>query len=566
MRKLFTSLIALALVITSVAISSAHFGSNASAACTPLGTAYGQTTNSVNVTDAGSYHVYLRVKTSDSSVNTLNMQIDQTSCNLAMGGTALTANTWTWVDYQGGNITNKLNVSLSAGNHSFVIAGTGVGMQVDRIILSKDSGCVPTGTGDNCTIVAPTPPVAVPVVTLNTSTTSVTVGDTAKLTWTSTNDPSSCTATGDWTGTKTGTGTFTTPALSVAKNYTFSLTCTNEGGASATKTVTVTANPIPVPVVTLTVTPGSTTTGKTVALTWSATNSPTSCTATGDWTGTKDDSGTFTTPALTTAKTYSYGLSCTNAGGASTTKTVAVVVTAAVAVPVVSLSVSPTELTAGSTATLTWSATNNPTSCTATNDWTGAKDDSGTFTTPALSDIRTYSFSLTCANSGGTSTTKTVTVAIKAVQVPVVTLSVTPTVSTVGGKVTLTWSSTNNATTCTSTGDWNGARTASGTITTGGLTRVDTYVYSLSCSNAGGTSETKTVSVVNNAAPVVPIYLSGDINKDGSVSLLDWSIFKVNFGKSGTNIATARTDINGDGVVNLLDFSLLAKQFGQGSN
>jgi hypothetical protein len=54
-----------------------------------------------------------------------------------------------------------------------------------------------------------------------------------------------------------------------------------------------------------------------------------------------------------------------------------------------------------------------------------------------------------------------------------------------------------------------------------------------------------------------------DINQDGTVNLLDFSILSTNFGLSGAAIKNTRADINQDGTVNLLDFSLLAIRFGQ---
>lgn len=66
--------------------------------------------------------------------------------------------------------------------------------------------------------------------------------------------------------------------------------------------------------------------------------------------------------------------------------------------PVVTISASPTSVTAGQTATLTWSAT-NATSCTAANGWTGSKTVSGTQLTAALTANTTYE--LECVGPGG---------------------------------------------------------------------------------------------------------------------------------------------------------------------
>jgi hypothetical protein len=52
-----------------------------------------------------------------------------------------------------------------------------------------------------------------------------------------------------------------------------------------------------------------------------------------------------------------------------------------------------------------------------------------------------------------------------------------------------------------------------------------------------------------------------DINQDGQVNLLDFSLLASKFGQNGAGLG--RPDINGDGTVNLLDFSLLAGKFGK---
>ncbi len=67
-----------------------------------------------------------------------------------------------------------------------------------------------------------------------------------------------------------------------------------------------------------------------------------------------------------------------------------------------------------------------------------------------------------------------------------------------------------------------------------------------------GTSAAVSVAIKN---------LAEDINQDGAVNLLDFSILASKFGQTGTTIG--RADINQDAIVNLQDFSLLASKFGQ---
>jgi len=72
--------------------------------------------------------------------------------------------------------------------------------------------------------------------------------------------------------------------------------------------------------------------------------------------------------------------------------------------PVVNITVSPGTITAGSSATIGWSATNSPTSCTAGGSWSGAKGASGSQSTGAIASAGTRTYSLTCVNAGGSAT------------------------------------------------------------------------------------------------------------------------------------------------------------------
>ena len=84
------------------------------------------------------------------------------------------------------------------------------------------------------------------------------------------------------------------------------------------------------------------------------------------------------------------------------------------AAPTVSLSASPTTLTAGQAATLTWNST-NATGCTASGAWSGSESTSGSASTGALN--QTSAYTLTCAGSGG-SASATATVTVTAPQIP----------------------------------------------------------------------------------------------------------------------------------------------------
>ena len=123
----------------------------ASAACSALPTTYGTDTMTINSPVAATYRVWSRIMVPDTTNTSFLMQVDQTYCNVSVGGgTAIPANTWTWVDYQNGSTTSTVDMSLATGTHTMVLAGSFPGVEVDRLIFATDTSCIPTGTGDNC--------------------------------------------------------------------------------------------------------------------------------------------------------------------------------------------------------------------------------------------------------------------------------------------------------------------------------------------------------------------------------------------------------------------------------
>ena len=80
---------------------------------------------------------------------------------------------------------------------------------------------------------------------------------------------------------------------------------------------------------------------------------------------------------------------------------------------------------------------------------------------------------------------------------------------------TLSWTST-NATACTASSDWTGARATSGSESTGSLTVVKTYTYTISCTGAGGTANDSVSAIVQTPAPTVDIKAN---SSDGPVTI-----------------------------------------------
>lgn len=142
----------------------------------------------------------------------------------------------------------------------------------------------------------------------------------------------------------------------------------------------------PAPTVSITANPATIDSGNSTTLSWNASNAS-SCTATGGWSGSKPTDGSESSGTLSGDTTFE--LSCDGPGG-TTSDSVVVTVNGGGAAPVLTLSVSPTQVTAGDTATLTWTSSNT-TSCLASGAWMGSKPLNGSESTGSLSGNSTFS-------------------------------------------------------------------------------------------------------------------------------------------------------------------------------
>lgn len=248
-----------------------------------------------------------------------------------------------------------------------------------------------------------------PTVQLISSTSDAAVGDIIELKWQASRVPSSCQASDDWSGTKGSSGSKKI-TLDTAKIYLFTLTCkttTGTGFAAVSinvKSVTGSGDTLKRPHVVLSSSSSKLFVGDKLTLTWDVSNSPTSCTASGGWSGAKAAKGSQITNAPTSTGTKIYGLECVNGSGSEKVEIsidVSAKPTTTVGAPKVSISISPTTITAGSAATVSWSATNSPTSCKASGSWSGSKASNGSQSTGTMGTAGTFSFSLSCSNAGG---------------------------------------------------------------------------------------------------------------------------------------------------------------------
>jgi len=131
----------------------------AQAACSALPSDKGQATFTVSIPSTGTYRFWAHMYSPSSGNNAMYLQVDQAYCNITVGNSSSQpTGQFTWVDYQNGTTTNKIDMSLSAGNHTVILAGLDPSVGVDKVMFAADTSCVPSGDGSNCVASAtPTP-------------------------------------------------------------------------------------------------------------------------------------------------------------------------------------------------------------------------------------------------------------------------------------------------------------------------------------------------------------------------------------------------------------------------
>lgn len=136
--------------------------------CPPTGaTAGGMATMKVNVNSTANYKLWVNMMGKGDAANTLWVQLDNLYCAKVGDLAGMPSDAWTWVDYQDGVASNKIpSPLLASGMHTIKLIGnvSEPGVAVNRILFTKDTSCVPTGTGDTCigVVSTPTPSAGVP--------------------------------------------------------------------------------------------------------------------------------------------------------------------------------------------------------------------------------------------------------------------------------------------------------------------------------------------------------------------------------------------------------------------
>jgi hypothetical protein len=172
------------------------------------------------------------------------------------------------------------------------------------------AGCGAGGSGGLTTTDAQTNPSQSPDISLSASKQRVEPGERVLLQWSAVR-AESCNASGDWGGVRAISGEYQTPPIN--GNQTYTLSCNGPGGGAVARvSVTTSGADEGAPDVQIKAVPRGVSYNGVTTVTWETSN-VTSCTASGDWSGTKALSGSERLNSITSDRTYR--LSCTGTDG-----------------------------------------------------------------------------------------------------------------------------------------------------------------------------------------------------------------------------------------------------------
>lgn len=323
---------------------------------------------------------------------------------------------------------------------------------------------------------------AKPMVSISASPTTIIVGSSSTLTWTTTNATSASINNGIGEVSLNG-------SISVFPNMTTTYTITvrnSSGSAKSSAKVTVKSAP---PTVLFSATPTSIHVGETSTLTWATTNATSA--SINNRIGAVSLNGS---KSVSPAKTTTYTITVKGNGG---TVSANATVTVLPPLPTMIFSASPETIHPGETSTLNWSS-NNATSASIDNDIGSVPVNGSIVVNPST----TTTYTITLSGSGGTATA-ICTVTVQP-YLPQASLNVSSSHALPGEAIRLYWN-TENADSCSID---NGI----GVVSLNGSTAVfptQTTTYTLSATGPAGTTDVSaTITVDSSLLPEVKIYSS----------------------------------------------------------
>lgn len=238
MAKRYIIVLLLALILTGINIQSNKAEAQG---CTQTPTSTNSIEGTINITTQGNYYVWSRMVAPNLINNSFYLQIDG-GCPINVGDSSRITYDLTWVNYQNGNLNDRIALPLSSGEHRIKIIEREGGVGVDKLIFVSNGECIPSDTDFNdCVLPTPTP------------TATPTPTPTRTPTATPTNTPTIILSPSPLAS---PTSTFTpTPTITNMPTPTFTPTPTNTPTPTPTSTPTPTNTPIPTPTFTPTPTP-----------------------------------------------------------------------------------------------------------------------------------------------------------------------------------------------------------------------------------------------------------------------------------------------------------------------
>jgi Secretion system C-terminal sorting domain/PKD domain len=449
----------------------------------------------------------------------------------ASGNGGATISSTTWSETTGPNTVVPATPStlstavggLIAGTYTFQLSATdnnGLSTPASVTVIVKPANVPPTASaGTTQTITLPLNSVTL------TGTASGNGGATiSTTTWTEAAGPNTVVP-------ATPGSLSTTVGGLIAGTYTFQLSATDNNGLSTPASVTVIVKPANVaPSVNAGSSQNITLPTNSVTLTGTASGNGGATISSTTWTETAGPntvvpatpSSLSTTVGGMIAGTYTFQLSATDNNGLSNSATVTVIVNPAASVPPTANAGTNQTITLPlNSVTLTGTASGNGGATISTTTWTQTSGPN-TVVPATPSSLSTtvggliagpYSFELSVIDNNGLTATSTVTVTVKAANVPpTVSAGTTQTITLPLNSVTLTGTASGNSGATISSTTWTEtagpnmvvpATPSSLSTTVGGLI-AGTYTFQLSATDNNGLSATSTVTVTVNAAVPPP--------------------------------------------------------------
>jgi hypothetical protein len=340
-------------------------------------------------------------------------------------------------------------------------------------------------------------------------------------------------------------------ATQVPGTYDYGITCGPPGNqASAQVAIQFAVDPPPVYIRFNHSPPADPTTRDSIYLQWEVAYA-TSCQASGGvpgdgWSGSRPTSGFASGLRSLLPGQVTYQLTCSNS--IATVERNHVVNWTGEPVATVSLSVQPQVVVLGQSFTLNWTS-ERATSCTASggtpgDGWAGTRPASGSMSLQ-IAAIGSYTYLMTCGNSGLVATSVTV----QAAPVPLISLTVSPDTIPLGDPATISWNVV-GSTGCTGSGGtpdasggmgaWPGAKATSGSVSVRPINR-GIWDYILSCQAPGITAqEVARLTVGDPLRPLVTFQVMPRTVTEGSFYTVSWDVI-------GASTCVASGGIAGDG-------------------